>query len=67
VNIDETLPECLSDVTELANIANAGALAIVDLPGNDDRLGIWTYFGSVDESNCTLVGLRLAGDDCTLN
>jgi hypothetical protein len=38
---------------------SARALVIVDCPGNDDRMGILTYCGSIDRSN-----RRLAGDDC---
>jgi hypothetical protein len=32
----------------------------VEWPGNEDRLGNWTYCGTVDGSN-----RRLAGDNCT--
>jgi hypothetical protein len=51
-------PEWLVDLTDLANIANARALA-VNWPTNDDSLGMWTYGGCVVGSN-----RRLAGGDC---
>jgi hypothetical protein len=34
----------------------ARALTIVIGPGNGNRLGIWTYCGSIDVSNHRLVG-----------
>jgi hypothetical protein len=41
----------MADVSELVNIANGRAMAIVDWQGNYNRLGIWIYSGSVDGFN----------------
>jgi hypothetical protein len=47
------------DQTELVNITDARALAIVDRLGNDDHLDIWVHRGSVDGSNCRITGMNV--------
>lgn len=52
-----TLREWLADVNILVNISNSRTMLIVNAMGNNE------YSGSVDISNCRLVGRRLEKDN----